>query len=152
MTSHRITLLVGAVLFGIAGGAQAAGDITIVRHLASRVGPVIGSAQACRDIARPRVQNIVDKFTQGIREASANEAERSDLTQAFERSVADGRTAVTSGRLDCNRADRQLADLERSISGPSLSSVIGPSPAAAATAAHAATGPTPPGPPGPLPR
>ena len=65
MTSHRITLLVGAVLFGIAGSAQAAGDITIVRDLASRVGPVIGSAQACRDIGRPRIQTIVDKFSPG---------------------------------------------------------------------------------------
>src|SRR5213594_1716380 len=104
MTSHRISLLVGAMLFGIAGSAQAAGDITIVRDLASRVGPVIGSAQACRDIARPRIQT-------------------------FDRTVAEGRVAVTSGRVDCIRADRQLADLERSISGPSLSSVIGPSPA-----------------------
>src|SRR2546422_8692598 len=155
MTSHRITLLVGAMLFGIAGSARAAGDITIVRDLASRVGPVIGSAQACRDIARPRIQTIIDKFSQVIREASSNEAERSDLTQTFDRTVAEGRTAVTSGRIDCIRADRQLADLERSISGPSLSSVIGPSPAAAATAANAATAPTanvPPAPAGPLPR
>ena len=120
MTSHRITLLVGAMLFAIAGSAQAAGDITIVRDLAGRVGPVIGSAQACRDIARPRIQTIVDKFSQVIREASSNEAERSDLTQVFDRTVAEGRTAVTSGRIDCIRADRQLADLERSISGPSL--------------------------------
>ena len=29
--------------------------------------------------------------------------------------------------MDCKAADRQLADLERSIAGPSLSSVIGPS-------------------------
>src|SRR5438309_277260 len=137
MTLHRITLLVGAMLFGIAGSAQAAGDITIVRDLAGRVGPVIGSAQACRDIARPRIQSIVDKFSQVIREASSNEAERSDLTQTFDRTVTEGRAAVTSGRIDCIRADRQLADLERSISGPSLSSVIGPSPAAAATAAVA---------------
>src|SRR6476620_7663603 len=152
MTSYRIILLVGAVLFGIAGSAQAAGDITIVRDLASRVGPVIGSAQACRDIGRPRIQSIVDKFSQVIREASSNEAERSDLTQAFDRSMTDGRTAISSGRIDCVRADRQLADLERSISGPSLSSVIGPSPAAAATAANAATAPTAPVPTGPLPR
>jgi hypothetical protein len=62
MTSHRNILLVGAVLFGIAGSAQAAGDITIVRDLASRVGPVIGSAQACRDIARPRIQTISTNF------------------------------------------------------------------------------------------
>jgi hypothetical protein len=68
MTPHRIILLVGAMLFGIAGSAQAAGDITIVRDLASRVGPVIGSAQACRDIARPRIQTIIDKFSQVIRE------------------------------------------------------------------------------------
>jgi branched-chain amino acid transport system substrate-binding protein len=152
MPSHRIALLVGAMLFGIAGSAQAAGDIAIVRDLAGRVGPVIGSAQACRDIARPRIQTIVDKFSLVIREASSNEAERSDLTQVFDRSITEGRTAVTSGRLDCIRADRQLADLERSISGPSLSSVIGPSPAAAATAANAATAPTANVPAGPLPR
>jgi len=152
MTLRRIVPLVGAVFVALAGHAFAAGETAIVRDLATRVGPVIGSAQACRDIGRPRVQNIVDKFTQVIREASSNEAERSDLTQAFERSVADGRTAVTSGRLDCIRADRQLADLERSISGPSLSSVIGPSPAAAATAAQAATVPTANVPAAPLPR
>src|SRR5467141_3957363 len=141
MTSHRIALLVGAMLFGIAGSAQAAGDITIVRDLAGRVGPVIGSAQACRDIARPRIQTIIDKFSQVIREASSNEAERSDLTQAFDRSVADGRGAVTTGRTDCRSADRQLADLERSIAGPgpepSVAAVIAPSSAAAATATTA---------------
>ena len=155
MTSYRIALLAGALLFGMADGARAAGEINIVRDLAGRVGPVIGSAQACRDIARPRIQAIVDKFSLVIREASANEAERSDLTQVFDRSVADGRAAVTSGRMDCGRADRQLADLERSIAGPSLSSVIGPSTAAAATAAQAATAPTaavPPALTGPFPR
>ena len=155
MTPHRITLLVGALLVGMTGGARAAGDIDVVRDLASRVGPVIGSAQACRDIARPRIQAIVDKFSAVIREASSNEAERSDLTQSFDRSVTDGRAAINSGRMDCSRADRQLADLERSIAGPSLSSVIGPSAAAAATAANAATAPTapvPPAPAGPLPR
>jgi branched-chain amino acid transport system substrate-binding protein len=155
MTSYRIALLAGALIFGMAGGARAAGEINIVRDLAGRVGPVIGSAQACRDIGRPRIQAIVDKFSLVIREASTNEAERSDLTQVFDRSVADGRLAISSGRMDCGRADRQLADLERSIAGPSLSSVIGPSSAAAATAAQAATAPTAAVPPtltGPFPR
>jgi hypothetical protein len=48
----------GALLTG-AGGA-AAGNQDVVRNLAGRVGPVIGSALACRDIARPRIQLIVD--------------------------------------------------------------------------------------------
>src|SRR5207253_4843640 len=111
--------------------SSAAGDKTdVVRDLAGRVGPIVGSALACRDIARPRIQVIVDKFAAVITEASSNEAERSDLTQLLDRSVADGRGAVTSGRIDCRSADRQLSDLERSIGGPaapSLSSVITPS-------------------------
>jgi hypothetical protein len=62
---------------------------------------VCGSALACRDIARTRIQVIVDKFTAVITEASSNEAERSDLTQLLDRTVADGRSAVTSGQMDC---------------------------------------------------
>ncbi len=137
MTARLTILLFSALLAGTAGAA--AGDKTdVVRGLAGRVGPIIGSALACRDIARPRIQAIVDKFTAVIKEASSNEAERSDLTQAFDRSVADGRGAVTTGRTDCRSADRQLADLERSIAGPgpgpSVAAVTAPSSAAAATA------------------
>src|SRR5216684_4845214 len=147
MTARLTILLFSALLAGTAGAA--AGDKTdVVRGLAGRVGPIIGSALACRDIARPRIQAIVDKFTAVIKEASSNEAERSDLTQAFDRSVADGRGAVTTGRTDCRSADRQLADLERSIAGPgpSLAAVIAPSSAAAATAP---TAPVPVAAPGP---
>src|SRR6266481_2263232 len=137
MTARLTILLFSALLAGTAGAA--AGDKTdVVRGLAGRVGPIIGSALACRDIARPRIQAIVDKFTAVVKEASSNEVERSDLTQAFDRSVADGRGAVTTGRTDCRSADRQLADLERSIAGPgpgpSVAAVTAPSSAAAATA------------------
>jgi branched-chain amino acid transport system substrate-binding protein len=136
MTARLTIFLFGALLTGTAGAA--AGDKTdVVRDLAGRVGPIVGSASACRDIARPRVQLIADKFAGVIAEASSNEAERSDLTQLFDRSVADGRNAVTAGRMDCKLADRQLADIERSIAGSaapnSLAAVIAPSSAAAAT-------------------
>jgi ABC-type branched-subunit amino acid transport system substrate-binding protein len=135
MTTRLSLFLFGALLAGTAGAA--AGDKTdVVRDLAGRVGPIVGSASACRDIARPRIQVITDKFAAVITEAATNEAERSDLTQSFDRSVAEGRSAVTTGRIDCRLADRQLADLERSIggTGPSLAAVIAPSSAAAATA------------------
>jgi branched-chain amino acid transport system substrate-binding protein len=131
--------LFSALLAGTAGAA--AGDKTdVVRDLAGRVGPIVGSASACRDIARPRIQAIVDKFTAVIVEASSNETERSDLTQAFDRSVADGRGAVTTGRIDCRSADRQLTDLERSI--------VRPGPAIAQSSAAAATSPSAPVAPG----
>src|ERR1700736_4817328 len=126
MTARLTILLFSALLAGIASAA--AGDKTdVVRDLAGRVGPIIGSALACPDVARPRIQAIVDKFAAVIKEASSNEAERDDLTQLLDRSVADGRGAVTTGKIDCKLADRQLANLERSIAGPTLAGVIAPS-------------------------
>jgi ABC-type branched-subunit amino acid transport system substrate-binding protein len=136
-------LLLGALLAGPAGAAP--GDkFDVLRDLASRVGAVVGSALTCKDIARPRVQVVVDKFTSVIREASANESERTELTQALDRGVTEGRTSVAVGRTDCRSADRQLADLERSVAGPSLSAVIGPAPANAAPVAPAPAPAAPP--------
>src|SRR6202035_4051923 len=65
------------------------------------------------------------------------------LTQLLNRSVADGRNAVTAGKMDCKLAERQLAALERSIAapGPTLSGVLGPAPAAAATSIAPVPGP-----------
>src|ERR1700736_4224636 len=126
MNLRWMTILLGALLASVAGAAP--GDnMNVVRDLAGRVGPIIGSALACRDIARPRIQVIVDKFAAVIKEAASNEAERDDLTQLLDRSVADGRGAVTTGKIDCRLADRQLANLERSIAGPTLAGVIAPS-------------------------
>src|ERR1700681_4331699 len=138
MNPRWMTILFGALLASVAGAAP--GDnMNVVRDLAGRVGPIIGSALACRDIARPRIQIIVDKFTAVITENSSNEAERSDLTLLLDRNVADGRSAVTTGRIDCVSADRQLADLERSIvprqaAAPPPPSIISPSAAIAAPA------------------
>jgi ABC-type branched-subunit amino acid transport system substrate-binding protein len=119
--------------FFITAAEAAPGDkIELVRDLAGRVGPVIGSGLACPDIARPRIQLVIEKFAAVIRDAASNEAQRSDLAQLFDRSVADGRGAVTSGRTDCRLAERRLADLEQSL-GPSSA----PAPTTAVPAAPA---------------
>jgi branched-chain amino acid transport system substrate-binding protein len=132
--SLRLTVFfVGALL---ASEASAAGSTDVVRDLATRVGPILGSAQACRDIDRSRIQVIADKFQTVIREASPQEADRADLQRTFDRNIADGRNVVSFGKIDCKTAERQFTDLERSLGlgSPSLSGVIGPSSAAAATA------------------
>src|SRR5947199_9316549 len=64
--------LLGALLAGSATAAT--GDnANVVRDLAGRVGPIIGSASACPDLARPRVQFIADKCRQVIRETARSE-------------------------------------------------------------------------------
>lgn len=134
MTSRWIALALGVLLAGSAGAAP--GDkLDVVRDLAGRVGPIIGAALACRDIARPRIQVIVDKFAVVIKEASPGEAERADVTQLLDRAVADGRRTVTTGQIDCASADRQLADLEKSIAGPISPGLAAPTTAAPTTSA-----------------
>jgi branched-chain amino acid transport system substrate-binding protein len=139
------------VLFGAllaSAGTASADNLGIVRDLASRVGPIIGSALACPSVARSRVQLIVDKFQGVIREASNNDAERGDVSRLFDRYVADGRDQVSAGKTDCKVAERQIAGLEQSIgaaspppAASSLADAIAPS---AANAAVAPTQPVPP--------
>jgi ABC-type branched-subunit amino acid transport system substrate-binding protein len=135
----RVCILGGALLLAQAGAAVA-DDAGEVRDLASRVGPIVGWASSCPDIAPSRAQAIADKFRALIRQAAASDVERDELGRLFERHVSDGRGAVAAGRIDCTAVGRQLADLEQAVgrSAPSaaatLSAVIGPSPAAAATA------------------
>ena len=118
--------LFGALLAGAADAGP--GDKTdIVRDLAGRIGPIIGSALSCRDIARPRVQIIVDKFTAVISQFSSTEAERSELTQLLDRNIAAGRAAVTSGQMDCRLVERQFANIEQSIAPPAAPAAATPS-------------------------
>ena len=142
-TSRWALALVGAALAGSAT-ALPGDNVGVVRELASRVGPIVGSALACQDIGQSRIQVIADKFRAVIREVSSNEAERDDLSRLFDRYITDGRGAVTSGHTDCRLAARQLADLEQSLSGPSLAGVIGPSAAVAAPAPTAPAAPAAP--------
>ena len=133
--------MLGTVLTGAVNAAP--GDnLNVVRDLGSRVGPIIGSALACRDIARPRIQVIIEKFQAVIREASTGDADRDELTRLLDRYVADGRGAVTSGRMDCRAAERQLADLEQSIATPPQSTSGLPEVTFGPPAAMAATAPT----------
>src|SRR2546423_570895 len=60
-------LLIGVLLASPASAAP--GDkFEVLRDLAGRVGAVVGSALSCKDIARPRVQVVVDKFTSVVKE------------------------------------------------------------------------------------
>jgi ABC-type branched-subunit amino acid transport system substrate-binding protein len=146
LNSCLTPVLFGALLAST--GTASADNLDIVRDLASRVGPIVGSALACPTVARSRVQLIVGKFQDAIREASSNDAERGDVSRLFDRYVADGREAVSTRKTDCKGAERQIAGLEQSIgaaspppAASSLADAIAPS---AANAAVAPTQPLPP--------
>ncbi|HEU0147550.1 MAG TPA: ABC transporter substrate-binding protein [Bradyrhizobium sp.] len=136
-----VPFLIGT-LFAGAVEAAPSDSLNVVRDLGSRVGPIIGSALACREIARPRIQVIIEKFQTVIREASTTDFDRDELTRLLDRYVADGRSAVTGGRMDCRAAERQLANLEQSIAAPPQVTSGLPEVTLAPPSAMAATAPT----------
>jgi branched-chain amino acid transport system substrate-binding protein len=140
----RSTIALCAMLLMSPAMAAAPGDnASVVRDLAGRVGPILGSALACQDIPQTRIQAVADKFRAVIREVAGSDAERDEISQAFNRYVIGARDAGAANRTDCKLADRQLADLERSVSGSSLASVIAPAAANAAPAPIATIVPPP---------
>jgi ABC-type branched-subunit amino acid transport system substrate-binding protein len=143
----RCVIILCGIMLASSASAAPGDKVDVVRDLASRVGPIIGSALACQNIARPRAQAIAEKFQAVIQEISTDDSVRNELARLFDRYVAEGHGAVTTGKLDCRTADRQLASLEQAIAGPtappppasngpSLANAIAP------TAATAATTPT----------
>jgi len=128
-------LLIG-IFLAAPGSSALAGPVDVVRDLAARVGPIVGQASTCQDIAQGRVQTIVDQFREVIRQASPSDADRDALIRNFNGFIAEGRNRVAAAQLNCQAADRQLAELERSLSdqaAPAASSIIAPYSAAAST-------------------
>jgi ABC-type branched-subunit amino acid transport system substrate-binding protein len=122
------SLIAACSLVLVSPAGAAPGDkAAVVRTLAGRVGSIVGAASSCQNIARMRVQTVIDKFSVVIKEAASNEQERVSIVQQMDRSVADGRRALTNAQTDCSATERQFADLEQSI---------GVSPAADASASQ----------------
>lgn len=142
--SSRWSARLAATLFGVllatSASAAPADSINVVRGLASRVGPIIGSALACPEVTQSRILTATNQFSTLIREASPNEADRDSLRQLFDQYVSEGRVAITTGKINCGVAERQLADLEQSLANPaspSATSTTAPGVAAPASAAAA---------------
>ncbi len=91
--------------YSIAGGAQRRRrQYDIMRDLASRVGPVIGSAQALPRHCPPAHPDHRRQVLAGDPGGLVERGGRSDLTQVFDRSVArQDAPPISSGRIDCIR-------------------------------------------------
>ncbi|UFZ03108.1 ABC transporter substrate-binding protein [Bradyrhizobium ontarionense] len=137
MTVRWSALIIGS-LFGAPLTPAFAAASDMVRDLAGRVGPIVGQASACTDIAQGRVQTIVDRFREAIRQSTTDDGERDQLTRSFNGYIAEGRSRTGTSQANCATAERQLTELERSLSQPAAAGPSAPSPAEATTGAVAA--------------
>src|SRR5258708_22486019 len=146
MKSYLVALVVGMVtvvaipigIFAQGGGtaeapAQRSEKTQAAQVLAGRVGQILGAATACRDIARPRISGMTDMLMEAFKISTSTEDELNTVKQLYEKSIAEGQSAVKSRKIDCAAADRNLADLEQVTRTPVASAppAASPTPAAA---------------------
>ena len=149
LTPRQVAIVCGlsGALFANSANAAPGDNLSVVRDLASRVGPIIGSALGCQNISESRLQTIINRFQEVIRGSTSNDAERADVARLLNRYVADGRLDLAGGRTDCKTADRQIADIEQSLNTPPKPSVMPSLVDAIVPPANAAVAPTQPLPP-----
>ena len=149
LTPRQVAIVRGlsGALFANSANAAPGDNLSVVRDLASRVGPIIGSALGCQNISESRLQTIINRFQEVIRGSTSNDAERADVARLLNRYVADGRLDLAGGRTDCKTADRQIADIEQSLNTPPKPSVMPSLVDAIVPPANAAVAPTQPLPP-----
>jgi ABC-type branched-subunit amino acid transport system substrate-binding protein len=147
--------MVGAASIGVvaqrselpATSAQRSEKVQAAQSLATRVGQILGAAIACRDIGRPRITAMNDMLLEVLKASSPNPDELNAIRQLYEKSLADGQNAVSNRRLDCAAADRNLANLEKAVTGTPTAAATPqtspPSPPAAPLAPPRAAEPAP---------
>ena len=134
MTVLVIAALVMAGLFiavtAFPAPARAADNIAVVRDLTNSVGRILGAAFACPDIGQTRVRSIADKLKMVIARVSTTDSERAELDRLFNTSINKGSSSVKAER-DCQNADHQLADLEKSFTDEATAPSSNPAQASA---------------------
>jgi hypothetical protein len=120
MTGRWSVLVIGTLLAAPQSSALAA-PVDVVRDFAAKVGPIVGEASTCQDIAQRRVQAIVDQFREvrqmktGMDSAlnRANEAGGNDssiLRVVYNRDTLENMNRVGLGaQLGFGRRDHQAA-------------------------------------------
>src|ERR1700753_4133173 len=106
--SARSAVALFAVLLMGSAAAAPGDNVIVVRDLAGRIGPILGSALGCQEIPQSRIQAVADRFRAVIRDVGSSDAERDEISQTFNRYVVSARDAGAASRIDCKLADRQL--------------------------------------------
>jgi ABC-type branched-subunit amino acid transport system substrate-binding protein len=124
--------------------AQRNDKVQAAQALAARVGQILGAATACHDIARPRITGMNDMLMEVFRASTSNADELTAIRQLYDKSVTDGQNAVAARRVDCGAADRNLANLEKAVTGtPAAAATTAPAPAPAPAAPPRVVAPPP---------
>ena len=90
--------------------------MTDAQQIAQTVGIVVGAAACCEQVTEERVTAVADKLRELIAAAADDDSDADLANEQFSAALEEGKTAVESGRIDPNRAEVDLNELEQQLS------------------------------------
>ncbi|MGB8402366.1 MAG: hypothetical protein WCE35_26620, partial [Bradyrhizobium sp.] len=121
MPSQFLLAVLGAALIAVPGNGNAAqpgSRYDTVWEIATEVGRVLGAASVCPAVSPPRIKAMADKVSGLISAYAVNNEEASSIRHAYDQSKVVGQRNVTNKQTDCAAAERNLSQLERTVTSP----------------------------------
>ena len=90
--------------------------MTDAQRMAQTLGVVIGAASCCEQVTEERVTSVAVKLKQLVSATAEDMADAEAANERFSAALEAGKTAAESGRIDPERAEAALVELEEELS------------------------------------
>ena len=90
--------------------------ITDAQQIAQTVGILVGAASCCEQVTEERVNAVAVKLRELVATTADDDADADLANEQFSAALEEGKTAVESGRIDPERAEVALNELEQKLS------------------------------------
>ena len=90
--------------------------ITDAQQIAQTVGILVGAASCCEQVTEERVNAVAVKLRELVATTAEDDSDADLANEQFSAALEEGKTAVESGRIDPERAEVALNELEQKLS------------------------------------
>jgi hypothetical protein len=90
--------------------------MTEAQQIAQTVGIVVGAASCCEQVTEERVNAVAVKLRELVAATADNDSDADLANEQFSAALEVGKTAVESGRIDPEKAEAALNELEQKLS------------------------------------
>jgi hypothetical protein len=90
--------------------------MTEAQQIAQTAGVVLGAASCCEQVTEERINAFVGKLRELVAATAEDDTDANLANEQFSAALEMGKTAVESGRIDPERAEVALNELEEKLS------------------------------------
>ena len=90
--------------------------MTDAQQIAQTVGMVVGAASCCEEVTEERINAVAVKVRELVAATADGYTDADLANEQFSAALEVGKTAVESGRIDPERAEVALSELEEELS------------------------------------